>query len=111
MKTNKTHKWYDVPCEMCLGTGKRQVYIYKNQPCLPMGILLKADEMFENCSVESSVYDGAEYAGFVLRFVARGSFEKVLAEEDSFRDWVNDNYPDEISSRLILSVSRIEKKE
>ena len=96
------HKWYDVPCEMCVGTGKRRVFIYKNQPCLPIGILLKAEEIFSQCSVESS-----DSAQFVLRFTTKGTFEEIRDKEVSFRKWIDENYPDEVGSRLVLSIGRI----
>lgn len=109
--SEEDHKCFDVPCEMCSGTGTRRVCILKSQPCLPASVLLKAEEFFEHVSLELSAYDGIEYVNFVISADMKGTYEEMIKRQDDFHEWLRDNYPDEISSRIVITVNRIELTE
>ncbi len=62
-------QYQEVPCETCLGSGKRKIYIDDNQVTLPLSVLIKAGQVFSKCIVEES-FDGN---GFVFRLDMQGT--------------------------------------
>lgn len=104
--SDKSHKWYDVPCEMCMGTGKRRVHIYKNHPSLPIAVLQKAEEIFGSCCAELGMYEGAEWAQFVINCEFKGSYKEMITKQKTFHNWVRENFPEEVGNRIVLTVGR-----
>ncbi len=93
-----------VPCETCLGTGKRMIFL-DNQATLPLSVIRKAGQMFEKCFVEESCSNG-----FVLQLDMKGTYEQMNKQCDDFHKWLRDNYPDEVSHHVVLTVNRIDIK-
>ena len=98
-----SHKSYEIPCELCLGSGKRKMYELDSQPTLPISILLKAEQVFGDTKVSLSCDNG-----FNLCSDVKGTYEEILAKRKEFHRWLFDNYPDEISHDIVLSIKRFE---
>ncbi len=99
-------KHQSVPCETCLGTGKRAICLHENQAVLPLSVLSKATQIFSKCTVEESHMDG-----FVLELEAAGTYEDINQKVSDFHSWIDDNFPREVGGNIVCIINRIELKE
>ena len=97
-------KRQEVPCETCLGTGKRCVFIHEGQANLPLSVLEKAQEMFQNVIVEAKF----DNDGFAIRVDLKGTYETMIERQNKFHQWLSKNYPAEVWQNIVLSINRIE---
>ena len=93
-----------IPCEHCMGTGKREFYFDEKQPSLPISIAIEGKRRFISCDIEADDEDNH----FLLNIKSRGTFAELEEKENKFYDWIRSNYPKEVFSSIVIVIERLE---